>query len=123
MATTLRRPSSNPTVVEFVKNDNEIRLSWTAKMSDITDNPVLITVTIPDNPPGLYPIWFLNTAGEKVKVVQWLKNYDLGDNDCNDDLVVHVDSQLGREEVANLEMNTFDNNSTTNNRTFPLLYK
>jgi len=118
MSTTLRNPKATPNRVSRVNNPTEIFIHWRAGMTDPTDNPIRITLTIPPE----HPLFFLNVNDQRVKQVIWDKDYLPGTNEYDDNVFVVVGSAPAQHTNVKIMMSTMDSNGFPNTQAFTLQY-
>ena len=119
MSVKINSLSATPRRLNSALGQQQIQVSWDAKMTANSDNPVSVELNIlPDN-----PVYFVSSNNKHVKTVSWQQNFKPGDNLYTDTIVMIVTLAQSQTEVTKLRIDSLDANGIKSGQTFAILYK
>lgn len=109
----------SPTSVNVAQGENAVEISWNARMTAATDNPVNIELSIQQDS----PVFFVSTANQHEKEVAWSRNFNLGKGDYTETVVIVVTQAQAQSEQTKLTMVCKGANGVSSRRVINLMYQ
>jgi hypothetical protein len=119
MSVKLNSLTVSPTLVDSANGETTITLTWNARMTQASDNPVKVELQI--NPSS--EISFVSTQGNEVAEVEWEQDFQQGLQQYSETVVVIVTQPQQLAQTAIIKMTITGANGVSSTRRVNLRYK
>lgn len=119
MSVKINSLTATPRRLDSSQGEQEVVVSWDAKMDAASDNPTHIELNIhPDS-----WVFFVSDKNKNEKTVAWNQDFNIGNDTYNETVVIIVTKPQTEVEVTKLRIDSLDSKGVKSSQTFSLLYK